>query len=139
MEVKRHVQLHLQPPTDPDLHGSDWIMNRNEDIWGPDAKEFKPSRWVDEEGKLVKESQWKAHMFNGGYRLCLGQDLAKFEAVAVLAALVREFDFEFAPGYSPELAEGQKTPMYRPSLTLPMVRSVVRSLCNIANAELLAE
>lgn len=99
-------------------------MNRKEDVWGPDAKEYKPSRWVDEDGQLVKETQWKAHMFNGGYRLCLGQDLAKFEAVAVLAALLREFNFEFAPGYSPKLAEGQSTPLYRPSLTLPMVRSV---------------
>jgi cytochrome P450 len=52
---------------------SDWVMARDESIWGPDAREFKPSRWLDEQGELRKESQWKAHMFNGGYRLCLGE------------------------------------------------------------------
>lgn len=48
------------------------MMARDESIWGKDAKQFKPSRWVNDEGELVKETQWKAHMFNGGYRLCLG-------------------------------------------------------------------
>lgn len=55
------------------LFWSDWAMARDEGIWGPDAKEFKPSRWLDEQGEMIKESQWKAHMFNGGYRLCLGE------------------------------------------------------------------
>jgi cytochrome P450 len=51
---------------------SDWTMNRDPKVWGPDAAEFKPERWLDSEGNLVKESQWKYHAFNGGYRLCLG-------------------------------------------------------------------
>jgi hypothetical protein len=54
---------------------SDWAMGRNEAVWGPDAKVFKPSRWLDAEGHVKKESQWKAHFFNGGYRLCLGTPL----------------------------------------------------------------
>lgn len=111
---------------------SDWLMARDESIWGPDAKQYKPSRWVDDAGLLIKESQWKAHMFNGGHRLCLGQDLAKFEAVAVLSALLREFDFEFAPGYleTVPMMSSEKTPKYQPSLTLPMV-SVRRSIRNL--------
>jgi cytochrome P450 len=102
-------------------------MARDESIWGPDAKQFNPQRWVDPKtGALVKESQWKAHMFNGGYRLCLGQDLAKYEAVAVLASLLSDFDFEFAPGYLSEtrMMISEPTPMYAASLTLPMVSSV---------------
>jgi cytochrome P450 len=52
---------------------SDWMMARDEEVWGEDAKQFKPSRWIDESGELKKESQFKAHMFNSGYRLCLGE------------------------------------------------------------------
>lgn len=44
-------------------------MGRSEEVWGPDAWDFKPSRWIDTEGKLKKETQWVAHWFNGGYRL----------------------------------------------------------------------
>ncbi|KAM0788869.1 hypothetical protein ACM66B_002954 [Microbotryomycetes sp. NB124-2] len=100
---------------------SDWVMNRVPEVWGEDAAEFKPSRWIDEQGKLKNESQWKFHAFNGGYRLCLGQDLAKFEAVTVISTLLRDFDFKFAPEYKPELMTPiEDTPRYRSSLTLPM-------------------
>ncbi|GAA5904139.1 hypothetical protein JCM6882_003957 [Rhodosporidiobolus microsporus] len=100
----------------------DWKMARDPDVWGKDAKEFKPSRWVDEDGQLVKESQWKAHMFNGGYRLCLGQQLAMYEATAVLASLFREFDFHFAPGFleTTRMADSEYTPAYKGALTLSM-------------------
>lgn len=103
---------------------SDWILGRDENVWGPDAKLFKPSRWIDEQGLHKKESQWVAHMFNGGPRLCLGQELAKFEACAVLSALLRNFDFDFAPGYleTTPMMDSELTPRYQPSLTLPMVR-----------------
>ncbi|ORY63681.1 putative cytochrome P450 monooxygenase [Leucosporidium creatinivorum] len=102
---------------------SDLMMGRDEEVWGEDAKEFKPSRWVDEKGELRKESQFKAHMFNSGYRLCLGQDLAKYEASAVLAAVLREFDLSFAPDYLETVPRNaiDGTPEYAPSLTLPML------------------
>jgi cytochrome P450 len=47
---------------------SDWGMGRDRLVWGPDAAEYKPSRWIDETGSLKKESQFKAHFFNGGSR-----------------------------------------------------------------------
>lgn len=51
----------------------DWEMARFPEVWGPDAAEFDPSRWIDEHHELKKESQWKAHFFNGGARACVGQ------------------------------------------------------------------
>ncbi|GAA6003661.1 hypothetical protein JCM10207_003534 [Rhodosporidiobolus poonsookiae] len=100
---------------------SDWIMARDPTIWGDDAKDFKPQRWV-ENGALKKETSWKYHVFNGGYRLCLGQQLALYEATSVLAALFREFDFTFAPGYldTVQMCEHEYTPMYKGALTLSM-------------------
>lgn len=47
---------------------SDWALGRSTEVWGRDASEYKPSRWIDEEGNVKKESQFKAHFFNGGYR-----------------------------------------------------------------------
>lgn len=50
---------------------NDWEMGRFTEVWGPDAADFKPSRWISE-GQLKKESPFKFHAFNGGHRLCLG-------------------------------------------------------------------
>lgn len=48
-------------------------MGRFQSVWGPDAGTYDPSRWIDEKGQLKKESQWKAHFFNGGARACPGK------------------------------------------------------------------
>ncbi|BGP59269.1 hypothetical protein NBRC10512v2_000563 [Rhodotorula toruloides] len=97
-------------------------MNRDPKVWGPDAAEFKPERWLDSEGNLVKESQWKYHAFNGGYRLCLGQNLALYEGTSVLNAVTREFDLSFAPGYleNVKMCDFEQTPLYKGALTLSL-------------------
>ncbi|GAA5902147.1 hypothetical protein JCM8208_002488 [Rhodotorula glutinis] len=101
---------------------SDWAMGRDTAVWGPDAAEFKPERWLDGEGSLKRESQYKFHAFNGGYRVCLGQNLALYEGTAVLADLFRAFDFQFAPGYleNVKMSDTDPTPMYKGALTLSM-------------------
>ncbi|GAA5838846.1 hypothetical protein JCM5353_003486 [Sporobolomyces roseus] len=101
---------------------STWAMGRDKSIWGPDASEYKPSRWIEEDGSVKKESQYKAHWFNGGYRHCLGMNLALYEAVSVLAAITKEFDLSFAPGYlqRTEMVDIEFTPRYQGALTLSM-------------------
>lgn len=65
-------------------------MNRSESIWGPDAKEMKPERWLTDDGKLVsdggltdkaKEVQGYHHLltFVDGPRTCLGRHFALAE------------------------------------------------------------
>jgi len=44
---------------------SSWVMGRSERVWGPDAKEYKPSRWIDTE----KPSQGKFNSFHVGPRV----------------------------------------------------------------------
>lgn len=100
-------------------------MGRDEGIWGEDAKMFKPSRWIDDAGELIKESQWKAHFFNGGARICLGQTLATLEAVSALALIARDFDFRLSDSFYEETSfidEGKKEqqPRYKGALTLFM-------------------
>lgn len=105
---------------------SDWAMGRNPDIWGPDACEFKPSRWTDQEtGSSIKYSQFQAHFFNGGPRLCLGQKLASYEVVQLIHHIFAKFDLELidlGPGRS---AGFGKVPDYLNSLTHPMKRPLM--------------
>lgn len=94
---------------------SDWAMGRTKDLWGQDAEDYKPSRWIDANGDLQRETQWKFHAFNGGPRLCLGQLLATYEAVSVIVALLRDFDVHPVK----EITKNQ-IPDYAPSLSLPI-------------------
>ena len=34
-----------------------YAQGRNEKVWGPDAREFKPERWITPDGELRRESQ----------------------------------------------------------------------------------
>jgi cytochrome P450 len=47
---------------------SDWVMNRLESVWGTDASEYNPLRFLtkDEKGSwvYVQQSPWKFHVFN---------------------------------------------------------------------------
>ncbi|CAO3633950.1 unnamed protein product [Cunninghamella echinulata] len=50
-----------------------YAMGRSEKIWGADATEFKPERWINADGGLVRESQGKWPAFHAGPRVCLGK------------------------------------------------------------------
>ncbi|EAS33375.2 cytochrome P450 alkane hydroxylase [Coccidioides immitis RS] len=67
------------------LNYSVYTMHRREDIYGPDAAEFKPERWE----KL--RPGWEYLPFNGGPRICLGQQLALTEASYTTVRLMQEF------------------------------------------------
>lgn len=67
-------------------------MNRSEDIWGPDAKEFKPERWLNGDSGIngkAKDIQGYHHIlsFIDGPRMCLGRAFATAEFKVSLARL----------------------------------------------------
>ena len=56
-----------------------------------DPLAFKPERFLDSSGKVVK---LKEHMaFGAGRGLCLGEPVAKIEIFLFLTAMLKEFDF----------------------------------------------
>lgn len=90
---------------------SPWSQGRAESVWGPDAKEFKPERWITPEGDLRRESQGQWPAFHAGPRVCLGQNLATLEALVAMVFIVKK--------YKLSLVSGQNI-TYQVSLTLPM-------------------
>ncbi|KAG1818504.1 cytochrome P450 [Suillus subaureus] len=82
-------------------------INRSLAIWGPDAKEFKPDRWLTEDGisGKAKEVQGHRHLltFVDGPRTCLGKDFAIAEFKTVLLVLVKNFMFEMRDGPDTEV------------------------------------
>ncbi|KAG6327367.1 hypothetical protein ID866_11722 [Astraeus odoratus] len=79
------------------IHVSIPCINRSNSIWGPDAKDFRPERWLEEDGipKKAQEIQAYRHIltFSDGPRTCLGKGFAIAELKAVLTVLVRNFVF----------------------------------------------
>ena len=51
-------------------------MHRRKDLWGPDAEEFDPDRFLDERlHKYLTPNPFIFLPFNGGPRICLGQQV----------------------------------------------------------------
>lgn len=73
----------------PSLH----LIQRNPNVWGPDAHEFRPDRFLDETF-LAKLPPGAYRPFERGPRNCIGQELALLEALVVLVSVARGFVFE---------------------------------------------
>lgn len=63
-----------------------YVMQRNKEIWGQDADEFRPERWI---GRKVG---WEFLPFNGGPRVCIGQQFALTSAGFAVVRLLQRFD-----------------------------------------------
>ncbi|THC94053.1 hypothetical protein EYZ11_006462 [Aspergillus tanneri] len=62
-----------------------YAMHRREDIFGPDAEEFNPDRW-----HTIRPG-WGYLPFNGGPRICAGQQYALTVAEYTIVRLVQTF------------------------------------------------
>ena len=109
---------------------SPYALHRDERSWGPDAGEFRPSRWLTQEGRFDEAAPGQprgAYLpFGAGSRMCIGAGFAVMETVLLLARLGTHWRVEFPPGFTPDV---------RPAVTLrtgplPATLRAVRSpLC----------
>ncbi|KAG1750532.1 cytochrome P450 [Suillus paluster] len=69
-----------------------FLMHRRTDLWGPDALEFDPDRWLDERvNKYLIPNPYIFLPFNAGPRICLGQQFAYNEMSFMLIRLLQNF------------------------------------------------
>ncbi|XP_060204462.1 cytochrome P450 94B3-like [Lycium barbarum] len=69
-------------------------MGRMEEIWGKDRLQFKPDRWLDENGVLKSVCPYKFPVFQAGPRVCLGKEMAFTQMKYVLASVLRRFEIK---------------------------------------------
>ncbi|KAK0738476.1 monooxygenase-like protein [Schizothecium vesticola] len=70
--------------------------HRDPAIWGPDADEFRPERWLGATGAEEKRLRAALIPFGGGRNLCPGKSFAISEALGMLAVWVVGYDVEGA-------------------------------------------
>ncbi|XP_031477299.1 cytochrome P450 86B1-like [Nymphaea colorata] len=77
-----------------------YAMGRMEWIWGKDCLEFKPERWVDDQGRLRYEnSGFRFLAFNGGPRTCVGKDMALVQMKYAAAEILLNFEIDVVEGH----------------------------------------
>ncbi|KAE8731106.1 Cytochrome P450 94C1 [Hibiscus syriacus] len=87
-----------------------YAMGRMEEIWGSDCLEFKPERWLKHDGVFFPESPFKYPVFQGGFRVCLGKEMALLELKMVALSLLRRFQIKL-------VTTNNRQPQFSPGLT----------------------
>ncbi|XP_006339781.1 cytochrome P450 704C1-like [Solanum tuberosum] len=87
-----------------------YAMGRMKFIWGDDAEEYKPERWLDGDGFFRPENPFKFTAFQAGPRICLGKEFAYRQMKILSALLLRYFVFR--------LSDEEKTVNYRTMISL---------------------
>ena len=132
MRVRPAVGLNitrLVPPEGAELDGhrfpggvsvaaNGWVLHRDKDVFGADADDFRPERWLEDEERARRMERYMFQVsfylspallllsalisraqFGGGSHLCIGRNLALLEINKVLPRLLRDYRFELVhPG-----------------------------------------
>lgn len=95
---------------------SPYCYGRSKELWGPQAEQFLPERWLD----APAPSQFKFPSFNAGPRVCLGRALALLETKLCVAMLASNFRFR--------LHSSQVNVDYTFTVTLPIKDGLFMSI-----------
>ena len=75
-----------------------YLLARSPAIWGPDAFEYRPERWLEdsEDGELrvITRSAYENPVFNAGPRMCIGKRMAEVLALRVMIDVLCRWEFE---------------------------------------------
>ncbi|RYP80987.1 hypothetical protein DL770_006032 [Monosporascus sp. CRB-9-2] len=80
-----------------------YVTNRNKSVYGVDAEEFRPERWLRDEAGGESEEGFRARLarmnkfdlsFGGGSRTCIGKNIGLFQTYKVLVTLITLYEIE---------------------------------------------
>ncbi|KAJ0098822.1 hypothetical protein Patl1_19992 [Pistacia atlantica] len=87
-----------------------YAMGRMKALWGNDAEEFRPERWLNENDHYQPKSPFIFTAFQAGPRICLGKDFAHRQMKIFSMILLGSYKFK--------LNDESKPVRYKTALTL---------------------
>ncbi|EOD52864.1 putative cytochrome p450 protein [Neofusicoccum parvum UCRNP2] len=69
-----------------------WVMHANKDVFGDDAEEYRPERWLVSKEEIGRMDR-SILTWGLGSRTCIGKNIALMEISILIPELVRRFDF----------------------------------------------
>ncbi|CAF2032873.1 unnamed protein product [Brassica napus] len=75
-----------------------YALGRMKAVWGEDALQFKPERWITENGGLKHDPSSKFLAFNSGPRTCLGKHLAITQMKTVVVEILQNYEVKVIKG-----------------------------------------
>ena len=96
------------------LQLSAWVLHRDP-VNFPDPERFDPDRWTPDFERTLPRFAYLP--FGGGPRTCIGERFAQMESLLVLAAIIRDWDFDYARDQPPR---PQVSLTLKPAGGLPM-------------------
>ncbi|PKU62118.1 cytochrome P450 86A8 [Dendrobium catenatum] len=81
-----------------------YSTGRLKSIWGDDCLEFRPERWLSNDGSRFEPPAdfFKFVAFNAGPRVCLGKDLAYLQMKSIAAGVLLRYRIALVPGHRVE-------------------------------------
>jgi len=73
-----------------------WVLHRNKRIFGHDADEWKPGRWLVADADKIKYMERHLLSFGAGTRTCLGRHIAMLELSKMIPALILRYDMRLS-------------------------------------------
>ncbi|GIY94318.1 cytochrome P450 18a1 [Caerostris extrusa] len=92
-------------PKDTYILANLWSIHHNPEYWGDDADEFKPERFLKNDGKEVIKSEYFIP-FSIGKRSCPGEFYARTEVFLYFTSLLQKFNVSLPAGKKPDF-DGQ--------------------------------
>ncbi|KAM7278101.1 hypothetical protein ACFE04_005235 [Oxalis oulophora] len=77
-----------------------YAMPRMPYIWGEYCLEFKPERWISDEGNLIYVPSYKFTAFNCGPRTCLGKDMSFIQMKMVAIMVLWHYHIRIVEGHT---------------------------------------
>ncbi|KAL9031271.1 MAG: hypothetical protein Q9196_000678 [Gyalolechia fulgens] len=75
---------------------SAWVVHRDKDVFGQDAEEWRPERWLEDDVEKRKRMEAGLLTFGAGHRACLGKNISYLEVYKLIPCMLKTYEISFA-------------------------------------------